>query len=61
MKTYVELQTLHIVFEFMAICPMNQIGCLLGQKINHATNTVWFQTIIPNNIAYVIALVKIGQ
>jgi hypothetical protein len=31
------------------------------KKMNHATNTVWFQPITPGDIAYLIALVKNGQ
>jgi hypothetical protein len=43
------------------ICLADQNEHLSGQKNGKATNTVWFQTITPSNIADVITLVKNGQ
>jgi hypothetical protein len=60
-KTYVKLQTLHVVFKFM-VTHVQQIklDAYWVKKIKSKTNTVWFQMITPSNIAYVIALVKNG-
>jgi hypothetical protein len=61
-KTFVEIKTLHVVFQFM-VTYVRQINldAYWIKTIKSEPIVVWFQTITPSYIAYVIALVKKRQ
>ncbi len=61
-KTYVQIQTLHVVFKFMVRCVRwIKLDAYWVKKKESKPNTVSFQMIAPSKIAYVIALVKNEQ